>query len=360
MESDSYFTLFYLTITYPTEDRGENVKACQMSRDLVDDVINSSTTLSATLFDIKGVDSIKEESEMDVQESVSIPSIGTGGPISDTSSNSIDTNMNGDTSVATVPVHIPKVTSSVPPGPPVLPSPSPMLLLSRKADDYFKRQAIIESFGGGGAGLGGYKTGCSELPCVPADGKLLWIICILRDPQVQDLLLKFLSSRLSDMLKPKSSVVLPRFGMQSSLPCMERKIVLPNEDLISKFTIQLCQLSLTNEYELCGLDQSLVRVEIPMIMFDVLCSSSSSDLMMTDALTTDSISCLGDEETLENYVAQSSHYKLSQDIAKHAIEVGSKCCVLDSQDQPGDPSLRFNLFENIAKQLLELNTVSTK
>ena len=214
---------------------------------------------------------------------------------------------------APVPVHT---------GPPELPVESAILRQSCLADNYFKTQATVEGL------LGGGKGGFSELPGVAAEGKLMWVLCILRDPQVQSLLVRFLASHLTEMLKPRKG---------------DKKAFLPYDDPTCKFAIQLCQLSLSNEYELLELDQSLLRVEIPMIMFDVLCSSSSSSEAVTSS----------EGDSLEGIIAESAAFKTHQDIARHAIE-GASLCRTD-QDPQGDSSLRVNFCETIAKLLLEYN-----
>ena len=324
-----------------------------MSHHPVEKVKDSSTSSYSSLPGTEGLNDSEVVVKMDVEVSSSI--------VQTILSKGDTLGIRGDTVSSSTPsISKPKITSSEPVGPPVLPTPYPMLLQCQKAKEFFRRQAEIENLGGGSVVLGGYKIGCEELPCITAEGKLLWILCILRDPQVQGLLLKFLSSRLSDMLKQKSSPTLPRAGVQTNLPSMERKIFLPNEDAICKFAIQLCQLSLSNEYELPGLDQSLLRTELPMIMFDVLCASSSSDAMMTDMITAGSSSSIGNDETFEKYFAQSSQYKQSVEIANHAIEVGSNCGVIEDQFQPRGSASRLNLFESIAKQLLDMNTNTFK
>lgn len=335
-----------------------------MSHHPTEKVVDSST--SSSLLNAEVLDDLEEVVKMDVEVSTSTaPTISTEGNVvgirADTVPSSIPSISNPKrTSLEPVgPPILSSLNPMEPMGPPVVPSLYPMLLQCRKAKEFFRKQAEIESLGGGSVGLGGYKIGCEELPCITADGKLLWILCILRDPQVQGLLLKFLSSRLSDMLKQKSSMILPRIGVQTNLPSMERKIFLPNEDVICKFAIQLCQLSLSNEYELPGLDQSLLRSELPMIMFDVLCASSS-DVLMTDVLTASSSSSIGNDETFEKYFAQSSQYKQSVEIAKHAMEIGSNFGSGENQIQTGDSASRLNLFESIAKQLLDLNTVTVR
>ena len=289
------------------------------------------------------------------------------------SSNQIDTTATIATTVATnimtstalpsVPLIIVPAPVPVPTGPPDMPVPSLMLLQSRRADLYFKSSAYLEGVCGVS---GGSKKGCEDLPTVLCDGKLLWILCILRDPLVQGLLLKFLSSRLNEMLKPKAVVsILPRGGVQTGLlgPLLDRKIFLPNEDPICKFAIQLCQLSLSNEYELEAIDQSLLRAEIPMIMFDVLCSTS--DIKMTDTNTsqsqnTEAIETIDDTQTLECFFSKSLEYKQPHDIAKHAVEISEKCKTADSETSGTVSSQRLNLFEIIAKQLLELNSTTVK
>jgi len=207
--------------------------------------------------------------------------------------------------------------------PPVLPTPNGILLSSRLANNHLKNQVITDN-------TLGYKSICNELPQILAEGKLLWVISILRDPQIQILLLKYLSQKLSEMLKMKSQLNVK--GGHA-----EKNDLLPTDDLICRFVIQLCQLSLSFEYELQGLDEVLIRSEIPMIMLDILSYDGSDS----------AISHEGNEE----YGIKNSVSRLPIDIAKNAIETSSESRVgcVDSTDNV----LRLNLLESISKQLLE-------
>jgi hypothetical protein len=207
--------------------------------------------------------------------------------------------------------------------PPVLPNPSTILLSSRVANNQLKDQVITEN-------TFGYKSICNELPQVMAEGKLLWVISILRDPQIQILLVKYLSQKLSEMLKMKSQVNVKGGNT-------EKNDLLPTDDLICRFVIQLCQLSLSFEYELQGLDEGLIRSEIPMIMLDILSYGGGTDHDPS-------------HEGKEDYIKNSTS-RLPIDIAKNAMEISSefKSEYIDSKDNV----LRLNLLESISKQLLE-------
>ena len=247
-------------------------------------------------------------------------------------------------------VEAPVPSPVVPPSMPELPIPSPILLSSRKADAYLKKSVAVNQ-----------KGVDYELPGVLADGKLLWILSILRDPAVQQLLLKFLASRLSDMLKSKNaSLTLPRKGMggvggsgvQVGLlgAVMGKKILYPNDDIVCKLALQLCQLSMSNEYELQTLDQSLLRCEIPMVMLDVLCCSSDTSGMENTPDNDDKT------DSLSHVIRNSSDYRQHTDIARHAIEacapfrLNTSSCIPDNEMQ-----LQRIYLESLAKHLLELN-----
>ena len=258
-----------------------------------------------------------------------------------------------------IPVPAPKVptlTPVEPSAPPDLPTPSAILIASRKADVFFKKQAISHDGGMGGKGLG------DELPGVLAEGKLLWMLCILRDPSIQCLLLKFLTGRLSDMLKSRNTPPVVRGmtnGVQVGLlgAVMSKKISFPNDDVICKYTLQLCQLSLTHGHELRGLDLTLLRCEVPMVMFDVLCASS--DLSGPDTAAHSSSSKDAGSDTLFNFISKSSNIKTHSEIARHAIET----CQSFSEGSNGsadDAQLRVTLLETIAKQLLEVSQSQSK
>lgn len=258
-----------------------------------------------------------------------------------------------------IPVPAPKVptlTPVEPSAPPDLPTPSAMLIASRKADVFLKKQAMSHDGGMGGKGLG------DELPGVLAEGKLLWMLCILRDPSIQCLLLKFLTGRLSDMLKSRNTPPVVRGmtnGVQVGLlgAVMSKKISFPNDDVICKYTLQLCQLSLTHGHELRGLDQTLLRCEVPMVMFDVLCASS--DLSGPDTAAHSSSLKDAGSDTLFNFISKSSNIKTHSEIARHAIET----CQSFSEGSNGsadDAQLRVTLLETIAKQLLEVNQSQSK
>jgi hypothetical protein len=259
--------------------------------------------------------------------------------------------------VEVAPAPVIPLASIVAAGPPELPTPSPILLSSRAADGYFKRQAAVYD------GASGFKAVGGELPGVIATGKLLYILCILRDPTVQNLLLKFLSGRLNDMLKSKNAPPsLPRgvtSGVQVGLlgAVMGKKILFPYEDVICKFSLQLCQLSMSNHHEMRALDQCLLRAEIPMIMFDILCCSSSLSGMEPSVSTS---SADDDDESLARFIAKSSNLRHHTEIAEHSIETCAKfrtteSCITDSEAQ-----LRLNMLETIAKHLLEMNPISSK
>jgi hypothetical protein len=245
----------------------------------------------------------------------------------------------------------------VPAGPPELPTPSPILLSSRAADGYFKRQAAVYD------GASGFKAVGDELPGIIATGKLLYILCILRDPTVQSLLLKFLSGRLNDMLKSKNAPPsLPR-GVTSSVQVgllgavMGKKILFPYEDVICKFALQLCQLSMSNDHEIRALDQCLLRAEIPMVMFDILCCSSSLSGMEPSVSTS---SADDDDESLARFIAKSSNLRQHTEIAQHSVETCAKYRTAESNVTNSEAQLRLNMLETISKHLLELNPLSSK
>jgi hypothetical protein len=265
------------------------------------------------------------------------------------SSNSLPMNQPAPpTASASASAPAPAPSPAVPPTMPELPIPSPILLSSRKADAYLKSSVAVHQ-----------KGVDYELPGVQADGKLLWILSILRDPAVQGLLLKFLARRLSDMLKSKNAALIqPRKnmggigggGVQVGLlgAVMGKKILYPNDDVVCKLALQLCQLSMSNEHELQALDQSLLRCEIPMIMLDVLCCSTDTSRMES--------SPDNKVDTLSSYIGKSSEYRQHIDIAKHAIDTSAlfrlqtSSCISDCEMQ-----LQRIYLESLAKHLLELN-----
>ena len=253
---------------------------------------------------------------------------------------------------APAPTSAPAPSPAVPPAMPELPIPSPILLSSRKADAYLKSSVAVHQ-----------KGVDYELPGVLADGKLLWILSILRDPAVQVLLLKFLASRLSDMLKSKNAAMIqPRKGMggiggsgvQVGLlgAVMGKKILYPNDDVVCKLALQLCQLSMSNEHELQALDQSLLRCEIPMIMLDVLCCSTDTSRMES--------SPNNKVDFLSSYIGQSAEYRQHVDIAKHAIDTSALFRLQTSSCLPDcEMQLQRIYLESLAKHLLELNPPCT-
>ena len=294
--------------------------------------ISAATSTSALLFDIP--DQAESQSQAESQ--------GLGESQGDSQVLGLSSQSN--------PVGAPVPSPVVPPSMPELPIPSPILLSSRKADAYLKKSVAVHQ-----------KGVDYELPGVLADGKLLWILSILRDPAVQQLLLKFLASRLSDMLKSKNaSMALPRksmggmvgSGVQVGLlgAVMGKKILYPNDDIVCKLALQLCQLSMSNEHELQTLDQSLLRCEIPMVMLDVLCCSSDTSGMENPSDNDDKT------DSLSNVIRNSSDYRQHTDIARHAIEacapfrLHTSSCIPDNEMQ-----LQRIYLESLAKHLLELN-----
>ena len=240
----------------------------------------------------------------------------------------------------------------IPTGPPELPIPSQILLSSRKADEFLKEQAAVYDGASG-----------DELPGVIATGKLLYILCILRDPAVQSLLLKFLSGRLNDMLKSKNAPPTLSRGITSGVQVgllgavMGKKILFPHEDVICKFALQLCQLSTSNDHEMGALDQVLLRAEIPMVMFDILCCSSSLSGMEPSVSTS---SADEDDESLARFIAKSSNMRQHTEIAQHSVETCAKYNITESNITDSEAQLRLNMLGTIAKHLLELNPLSNK
>ena len=131
---------------------------------------------------------------------------------------------------------------------------------------------------------------------------------------------------------------------------MGKKVLYPNDDVVCKLALQLCQLSMSNEHELQTLDQSLLRCEIPMIMLDVLCCSSDTSGMEN--------SLDGDDkaDSLSNFIKNSSDYRQHIEIAKHATEA---CTPFRLQTPSFIPDSEMQLqriyLESLAKHLLELN-----
>jgi hypothetical protein len=114
-----------------------------------------------------------------------------------------------------------------------------------------------------------------DLPPVPADAQLSWALVLLRDFSVQALLRKQFAMRLRDLIVSSSDVsVLTMDSKESSSVVSEGhfapKFALPAADSLSRLLFQLCQMSLTYANRIDPVDEGVLRVYIPRLIYCVL------------------------------------------------------------------------------------------
>jgi len=168
-------------------------------------------------------------------------------------------------------------SSAAPVAPRTRQAPSALLLSSQAAVDAMKRAVSLSSLNAqstsaltnltSGDGASAFRSmPLHEIPEVLAETKLLWSLCILRDPQIQALIRRCLAMRLADLLAfsgNKSSKSERGGDVTRIVPAL----VLPVEDQLTCLCVQLCQLSLLLDDQLHSLDPSLLRVQVPLLMF---------------------------------------------------------------------------------------------
>lgn len=112
-----------------------------------------------------------------------------------------------------------------------------------------------------------------EITEILAETKLAWALCMLRDPLIQVLLKNFLSSRLKILHE------------KSKLNKINKTLTLPYEDIMVKMALQLCQLSLIVEPCLYCIDESLLRIDLPLLLLYITEEEESLPLGSTSIST---------------------------------------------------------------------------
>lgn len=112
-----------------------------------------------------------------------------------------------------------------------------------------------------------------DLPTVPADGQLRWALTILRDSPVQALLRKHFAARLVELLNASADLNTTTVdGLAESVNegKFASKVALPAMDHMSRMLFQLGQVSMTNEHRIDPLDEYVLRVYIPLVVYHVM------------------------------------------------------------------------------------------
>mgnify|MGYP005991659749 CR=1 FL=1 len=116
----------------------------------------------------------------------------------------------------------------------------------------------------------------SDLPPVlQVDSQLRWTLVLLRDFSVQALLRKQFAMRLRDLINTScdttSITVDSRIVTNNAQPGQFLiKSMLPAADSVCRCLFQLCQLSLTYANRLDSLDEYVLRVYIPLVIYHVI------------------------------------------------------------------------------------------
>ena len=120
---------------------------------------------------------------------------------------------------------------------------------------------------GGEATEDGGPVGLFELPQVAANKRLLWALCMLRDPQIQGLLRRFLAHRLASIV---TYIVREPSAGQASVVSLSALPTRPLDDHVLRLALQLCQLPLDYADAVPALDPVLLRVHVPLMLVGVI------------------------------------------------------------------------------------------
>jgi hypothetical protein len=114
-----------------------------------------------------------------------------------------------------------------------------------------------------------------DLPPVPADSQLSWALVLLRDFSVQALLRKQFAVRLRDLVVTSSDISglaldSPEASGAVSPGHFAPKFALPASDSLCRLLFQLCQMSLTYANRIDSVDERVLRLYIPRLVYCVL------------------------------------------------------------------------------------------
>lgn len=141
---------------------------------------------------------------------------------------------------------------------------STLLESSEAAIEAMKRQTLALS----SIQIAGAPSGLQidELPYVVASSRLLWALCILRDPQIQGLLRRFLAFRLAHFI----GYLVRGLPAASSTAAKPPSATRPTDDPILKLALQLCQLPLDYSDAVPQSDVVLLRVHVPLLLTSIV------------------------------------------------------------------------------------------
>jgi len=122
----------------------------------------------------------------------------------------------------------------------------------------------------GGTGEGLY---LNELPAVIADAQLSWALTLLKDISVQMLLRKQFAMRLRDLITSStdtSAITQLRADEMQHKGHFANKVLFPHADVQCRQLFQLCQMSFTYANHVDRIDEHVLRVYIPRLIYFVV------------------------------------------------------------------------------------------
>ena len=114
-----------------------------------------------------------------------------------------------------------------------------------------------------------------ELPPVMVTGRLSWALAMLRDPQIQGLLRRFLALRLAQLISYTVRDPMQQLGhghgTTAQPPVLVANVVSrPQDDPVIKLLLQLCQLTFDFSDMLPRSDILLLRVQVPLLLAEIV------------------------------------------------------------------------------------------
>lgn len=158
------------------------------------------------------------------------------------------------------------------------PQPSQLLCSLRGAMDHFENKTVlVNGRPTRASNVAGMASGdvlvLSDLPPVMADTQLRWALTLLRDFSVQMLLRKQFAMRIREIVLSSgdtSGITQSMADAAHTLGHFANKCILPHADKLCRQLFQLCQMSLTYTDAVDRLDEHVLRVYIPLLIYYVL------------------------------------------------------------------------------------------
>lgn len=108
-----------------------------------------------------------------------------------------------------------------------------------------------------------------DLPPVIADYHVSWALTMLRDTALQQLFRKQLAMRLRELIVASSdtSAGTATTSVKTEDGCFAHRVSFPHADVLCRNLFQLCQMSLTYENRIEALDDHVLRVYLPLLVY---------------------------------------------------------------------------------------------